>query len=121
MKHVSFTEAELEDALRSLKMNESDEAFEQLTHDESLRSQLLHRIWYVAAAVAAILVIVINPWLDVGQKHSSTETFTMVDENLSQLVRQSIIEQKKAYQQRTLTNDIVSEHLSIIESNSIKP
>ena len=114
MKHTSFTESELDEALRSLKMAATDEAFEQLTRERK-RPRMTYRLWYTAAAVAAIVIIAIWPKRNDVQEQAPTETTTMVDEDLSQLVSQSIAEQAKTQQQRSLTDNIVSEHISLVE------
>lgn len=63
MKHPSFTEEQLTDALRSLKPDTSDILFEKLTYEPPKKS---HRplLWYssAAAAVTAIVACVFLLW-----------------------------------------------------------
>ena len=69
MKHPSFTEEQLTDALRSLKPDTSDMLFEKLTYEPPKKN---HRplLWYsAAAAVAAVVACVILLWPKEQEEH----------------------------------------------------
>jgi len=117
MKQTSFTEDRLTDALRALKADTSDERFRLLT-SEPPKARIRPLLWYGVAASVAMLIVAASIWQSSWSIHpdtTPTATTATVDENLSQLVGQSIAAQTQAQQQRTLTNDIVSEHLSLVE------
>lgn len=69
MKHPSFTEEQLTDALRSLKPDTSDMLFEKLTYEPPKKS---HRplLWYsAAAAVAAVVACIFLLWPKEQEEH----------------------------------------------------
>ena len=69
MKHPSFTEEQLTDALRSLKPDTSDMLFEKLTYEPPKKN---HRplLWYsVAAAVAAVVACIFLLWPKEHEEH----------------------------------------------------
>ena len=70
MKHPSFTEEQLTDALRSLKPDTSDILFEKLTY-ESPKERHRPWLWYstAAAAVAAVVACVILLWPKEQEEH----------------------------------------------------
>lgn len=69
MKHPSFTEEQLTDALRSLKPDTSDILFEKLTYEPPKKN---HRplLWYsAAAAVAAVVACIFLLWPKEQEEH----------------------------------------------------
>ncbi len=69
MKHPSFTEEQLTDALRSLKPDTSDMLFEKLTYETPKKN---HRplLWYsAAAAVAAVVACIFLLWPKEQEEH----------------------------------------------------
>ena len=69
MKHPSFTEEQLTDALRSLQPDTSDILFEKLTY-ESPKERHRPWLWYsAAAAVAAVVACVILLWPKEQEEH----------------------------------------------------
>lgn len=118
MKQTSMTEEQLTDALRALKPDTSEERFLQLTSEAARHHTLWPLLWYAAAASVTILFIIASIWsssLNIRHESEPTTTIAVIDDNLSQLVNQSIAAQAQAQQQRTMTNDIVSEHISLVE------
>jgi hypothetical protein len=70
MKHPSFTEEQLTDALHSLKPDTSDMLFEKLTYEPPKKN---HRpwLWYsaAAAAVAAVVACIFLLWPKEQEEH----------------------------------------------------
>ena len=118
MKQTSMTEEQLTDALRSLKPDTSEELFLQLTSEPTRQRTSRPMLWYAAAACVTLLIVAASIWQSSQNVHHDTESTTtaaVLDDNLSQLVTQSIAAQTQAQQQRSLTNDSVSEHISLVE------
>ena len=114
---MRITEEQITDALRSLKEDTSDERFLILTSETPKRRRLRPLVWYGAAASVAILIgiaSILSLMTDDRNDVIPTASTTVIDDDLSLLVSQSLEAQTEAQEQRTRTSDLVSEHQSLV-------
>lgn len=113
----TFSEEQLTQALQSLKVDTSDERFLMLTSEAQEHQRFRPLLWYGIAASAAILIAIGCLWpLMKDETHRATPPASaiVIDDNLSQLVNQSLNAQTEAQEQRTRTSTLVSEHQSLV-------